>query len=72
VALGGCIVEKHFMLARADAVFSLEPDEFKRFVGDCRDAWRYTAIAQTSLEREGDVLSARNAAFTRALRRVFT
>ena len=44
VALGGCVIEKHFTLARADggpdSGFSLEPAEFTALTKDCKDAWR--------------------------------
>jgi pseudaminic acid synthase len=44
IALGGSVVEKHFTLARSDggpdAAFSLEPDEFRTLVEDCKRAWR--------------------------------
>lgn len=43
VALGGCVVEKHFVLDRSegdiDAAFSLEPEEMKRLVEDVHAAW---------------------------------
>lgn len=42
-ALGASIIEKHITLSRSnggpDATFSLEPEEFKKLVGDVRDAW---------------------------------
>jgi N-acetylneuraminate synthase len=55
IALGGCVVEKHFTLRRADggpdAVFSLEPDEFRALVEDCKRAWR--ALGKASYDLQG-------------------
>lgn len=43
VALGARLIEKHFTLDRSsggpDADFSIEPDELKRMIQDCRIAW---------------------------------
>ncbi|MEL7199135.1 MAG: pseudaminic acid synthase [Pseudomonadota bacterium] len=54
IALGGCVVEKHFTLARADggpdSAFSLEPDEFKTLVEDCKRAWRSLGKATYDLQ----------------------
>ncbi|MDP1872943.1 pseudaminic acid synthase [Phenylobacterium sp.] len=53
VALGACVIEKHFTLARADggpdAAFSLEPDEFSALVRDSRAAWESLGAAQYEL-----------------------
>lgn len=55
VALGACVIEKHFTLARADggpdAAFSLEPDEFARLKRECHDAW--TALGVVGYNRKG-------------------
>ncbi|MBF0256573.1 MAG: pseudaminic acid synthase [Gammaproteobacteria bacterium] len=43
VALGACLIEKHFVLSRqqgaVDAEFSLEPEEFSALSRSCREAW---------------------------------
>ena len=48
VALGACIIEKHFCLSRQiknpDAVFSMEPEEFRSMVEDIRTAERAIGI----------------------------
>ncbi len=44
VAMGACVIEKHFTLARADggpdAGFSLEPDELAELCKSVREAWQ--------------------------------
>lgn len=44
IALGACVIEKHFTLCRADkgpdSEFSIEPHELQRLCQEARDAWR--------------------------------
>ena len=67
VALGACVIEKHFTLARADggsdAAFNLEPVEFTTLVRDCKDAW--AALGVADFERGGTERA--NAQFRRSL-----
>ncbi len=55
IALGGSVVEKHFTLARSDggpdSAFSLEPEEFKMLVEDCKRAWR--SLGDPSYDLQG-------------------
>jgi len=54
VALGACVIEKHFTLSRADkgpdSEFSIEPDELKRLCQDAHDAWQ--ALGQVGYDRQ--------------------
>ncbi len=44
VALGACVIEKHFTLDRndpgPDSLFSIEPAQLSALCRDCRDVWR--------------------------------
>lgn len=67
IARGACIIEKHITLARADggpdADFSLEPQEFKQLVADCRMA--HAALGPAETNRAG--VGGGNAQFRRSL-----
>lgn len=67
IARGACIIEKHLTLNRSDggpdAGFSLEPEEFRRLVDDCKMA--HAALGPAHHEREG--MGGANAQFRRSL-----
>lgn len=54
VALGACVIEKHFTLSRSDkgpdSEFSIEPEELKRLCKDTHDAW--LALGQVGYQRQ--------------------
>jgi pseudaminic acid synthase len=54
VALGACLIEKHFTLSRKDkgpdSEFSIEPVELKRLCRDTYDAW--AALGNSGFERQ--------------------
>jgi N-acetylneuraminate synthase len=54
VALGACLIEKHFTLSRADkgpdSEFSLEPADLERLCTEARDAW--LALGRAGFERQ--------------------
>jgi N-acetylneuraminate synthase len=54
VALGACVIEKHFTLSRADkgpdSEFSLEPADLQRLCHDAKDAW--LALGKPGFERQ--------------------
>lgn len=67
VALGACVIEKHFTLARADggpdAAFSLEPDELQHLCNDVKTAW--SALGKVNFDRKPS--ESGNAQFRRSL-----
>jgi pseudaminic acid synthase len=54
VALGACVIEKHFTLSRADkgpdSEFSLEPTDLERLCRDAKDAW--LALGKPGFQRQ--------------------
>jgi pseudaminic acid synthase len=54
IAMGACLIEKHFTLSRADkgpdSEFSLEPADLERLCTDTRDAW--LALGRGGFERQ--------------------
>jgi pseudaminic acid synthase len=44
IALGACVIEKHFTMSRADkgpdSAFSLEPDDLQRLCTETKEAWQ--------------------------------
>lgn len=73
VALGACVIEKHFTLSRADkgpdSEFSLEPVELERLCKDTNDAW--LSLGKTGYQRqtaeEGSKVFRRSVYFMRDL-----
>lgn len=67
VALGACVIEKHFTLARSDggpdSAFSLEPDEFASLCRSSRQAW--DAMGQVCFDLVGQERS--NIMFRRSI-----
>jgi pseudaminic acid synthase len=67
VALGACVIEKHFTLRRADggpdAAFSLEPLEFAALVRDCKAAWESLGEVHEGYQRAAEA----NLAFRRSI-----
>jgi len=53
IAMGACLIEKHFTINRADkgpdSEFSLEPDDLKRLCRETADAWQ--ALGKIGFER---------------------
>ncbi|MEK9968294.1 MAG: pseudaminic acid synthase [Ferrovibrio sp.] len=68
-ALGACLVEKHVIDAAepptADSAFSLLPDELKRLVSECRDAWSARGTVHYGpIGREKDSLQFRRSLYS--------
>lgn len=61
VALGACVIEKHFTLSRQDkgpdSEFSIEPNELRRLCKDTCDAW--SSLGRIGYERQQAELSSK-------------
>lgn len=74
VALGACVIEKHFILDRddggPDSAFSLEPEELTRLCLEGRDAW--AALGNVGYQRQkaeaGSTVFRRSIYFVRDMR----
>ena len=74
VAMGACLIEKHFILNRsdggADSGFSIEPDELTRLCKDTHDAWK--AVGKRGYARqiaeEGNKIFRRSIYFMRDMK----
>ena len=74
VALGACLIEKHFILDRGDggpdSGFSIEPDDLIRLCNDTHDAW--AAVGKVGYTRqaaeEGSKVFRRSIYFVREMR----
>ncbi len=71
VAVGACVIEKHFTLKRrdggADAAFSIEPDELETLCRDTQIAWSAIGTAGYGLKpaEEGNIQFRRSVYFVR-------
>jgi len=68
IALGACVVEKHFTLRRADggvdSAFSLEPEELRSLVVETERAWRSLgAVRYGATEKEKKSLAFRRSLY---------
>lgn len=67
VALGACVIEKHFTLSRADkgpdSEFSIEPDELRQLCEQTHDAWQ--ALGKAGYDRQSS--EARSKEFRRSI-----
>ncbi len=68
VALGGCLIEKHITLSRAeggvDAAFSLEPEEFKMLGKNAKEAWEALGeVRYAPVESEKSIMTFRPSLF---------
>lgn len=68
VALGGCVIEKHFILDRSlggpDAGFSMEPAEFEKMVNEVRRMEKALGVAELDMTQRS---SKQGKAFARSL-----